>query len=117
MAKEPFRTRPQDSRSKEPDLTRKRRIHSRPERGPQSTLDRARDELFSAIQQCGVIKADADEQLEWIDETMDFMKERHPELTGQELEQLRGAGLRFCQPVIPHGADHSARATQDANAA
>jgi hypothetical protein len=98
-------------------LTRKRRIRSRPERGPQSTLDRARDELFSAIQQCGVIKADEEDQLVWMDETLDFMKERHPELSEEELQQLRDAGIRFCQPVIPHGAEHAARSTQDANAA
>ena len=103
--------------NQEHGLTRKRRIRSRPERGPQSTLDQARDELFKAIQQCGVIKADEDEQLVWMDETVDFMKERHPELTAEELEQLRGAGIRFCQPVIPHGAEHAARTEQDANAA
>ena len=98
-------------------LTRKRRIRGRPERGPQSTLDRARDELFSAIQQCGVIKADAEDQLVWMDETLDFMKERHPELTEPELQQLRDAGIRFCQPVIPHGKEHAARSEQDADAA
>jgi hypothetical protein len=34
---------------------------------------------------------------------------------------LRGAGIRFCQPVIPHGNDHASREEsrddQDANAA
>ena len=109
---------PHHSLSPEHRLTRKRRIRSRPERGPQSTLDRARDELFSAIQQCGVIKADEDEQIVWMDETLDFMKERHPELSEEELQQLHGAGIRFCQPVIPHGTvDHAARSNQDANAA
>jgi hypothetical protein len=31
--------------------------------------------------------------------------------------QLREAGLRFCQPVIPHGHEHTAMAHEDATAA
>jgi hypothetical protein len=45
------------------------------------------------------------------------MKDRHPELGAPELAQLREAGLRFCQPVIPHGREHTALAHEDANAA
>lgn len=82
-----------------------------------TVLDRARDELFSAIRQCGVFGAERDEQLEWMDETLGFMKDRHPELGAPELAQLREAGLRFCQPVIPHGREHTALAHEDANAA
>jgi hypothetical protein len=84
---------------------------------PQTAIDRARDELFSAIRQCGVLAADRDEQVEWMDDTLSYMKERHPELTSQELTQLRDAGLRFCQPVIPHGREHTALAHEDATAA
>jgi hypothetical protein len=84
---------------------------------PQTVLDRARDELFSAIRQCGVLAAEREEQVEWMDETLHFMGERHPELTPQELNQLREAGLRFCQPVIPHGREHTAMAHEDATAA
>ncbi|HSJ15223.1 MAG TPA: hypothetical protein VK939_12455 [Longimicrobiales bacterium] len=95
---------------------KKRRPKPRPVQN-QSTLERARDELFSAIRQCGVLGADADDQVAWMDETLEFMRERHPELAGQDLEQLRVAGLRFCQPVIPHGREHTALSGQDANAA
>jgi hypothetical protein len=84
---------------------------------PQTVLDRARDELFSAIRQCGVLAADKDEQTGWMDETLSFMKDRHPELSQQELKQLREAGMRFCQPVIPHGREHTAIANEDATAA
>jgi hypothetical protein len=64
------------------------------------------------------MKADEDEILGWMDETLDFMKERHPELSEEELQQLHGAGIRFCQPVIPHGTvDQASRSNQDANAA
>jgi len=73
--------------------------------------------LFSAIRQCGVLGAERDDQLAWMDDTLDFMKERHPELSSTELAQLREAGLRFCQPVIPHGREHTALAHEDANAA
>jgi hypothetical protein len=84
---------------------------------PQSTMDRARDELFSAIRQCGVLAADRDDQMEWMADTLSYMQERHPELTREELQQLREAGMRFCQPVIPHGREHTALAHEDANAA
>jgi hypothetical protein len=79
----------------------------------QTVLDRARDELFSAIRQCGVFGAEREDQIEWMDETLGFMKERHPELSRQELGQLREAGLRFCQPVIPHGREHTAIAHEE----
>jgi hypothetical protein len=82
-----------------------------------STLDRARDELFSAIRQCGVIEATPDDQAEWMSETVRFLAKRHPHLTDQELSQLQATGMRFCQPVIPHGKDHSALNLEDANAA
>jgi hypothetical protein len=98
-------------------LARKNRAPRREAPREQSTLDRARDELFSAIRQCGVIDATAEEQVEWMNETVRFMAERHPDLTPQELQQLESTGLRFCQPVIPHGQEHSAMNLEDANAA
>lgn len=96
---------------------RKSRTAPRNNAAPPTVLDRARDELFSAIRQCGVLGAERDEQLEWMEETLGFMRERHPELGAPELSQLREAGLRFCQPVIPHGREHTALAHEDANAA
>jgi hypothetical protein len=100
--------------------TRKRERKGRPPQkaaAPQTTLDRARDELFSAIRQCGVLAAEREDQVEWMEDTLSYMKERHPELSTQELAQLRDAGLRFCQPVIPHGREHTALAHEDATAA
>ena len=41
-----------------------------------TVLDRARDELFSAIRQCGVIAAEREDQVEWMEDTLGFMKER-----------------------------------------
>jgi len=81
------------------------------------TLERARDELYSAIRQCGVMEVPVEEQGSWMDETLEYMLERHPELLPAELEQLKQLGMRFCMPVIQHGRDHTAVTTQDANAA
>jgi hypothetical protein len=100
-------------------LARKKRDRreQRPER-QESVADRARNELFSAIRQCGVIDAAEDDQVEWMDDTIRFLAERYPELTPEELEQLKLTGLRFCQPVIPHGSQNkSADDLEDANAA
>ena len=99
-------------------LSRKKRDRrERPER-QESVADRARNELFSAIRQCGVIDAAEDEQIEWMDDTIRFLAERYPELTPTELEQLKITGLRFCQPVIPHGTQTSSSDDlEDANAA
>lgn len=85
-------------------------------RGP-TAMDRARDELFSAIRQCGVIGAPEEDQIAWMSETVDYMATRHPELSPQELAQLKDTGLRFCQPVIPHGKEHTALSSEGANAA
>jgi hypothetical protein len=103
-------------------LARKKRDQRKSRPAPRSSsqptvLDRARDELFSAIRQCGVLAAEREDQLEWMEDTLGYMKERHPDLSTQELAQLREAGLRFCQPVIPHGREHTALAHEDANAA
>lgn len=93
------------------------RREQRPER-QESVADRARNELFSAIRQCAVIEAAEDDQIEWMDDTIRFLAERYPELTPTELEQLKVTGLRFCQPVIPHGSQTSStNDLEDANAA
>jgi hypothetical protein len=99
-------------------LTRKKRERRPPKVEKQETsYDRARNELFSAIRQCGVIGAHEEDQVEWMGETVDFLGQRYPDLTPAEKEQLRGIGLRFCQPVIPHGTQSTAASLEDANAA
>ena len=96
---------------------RKNRTAPRNAPPPQTVMDRARDELFRAIRQCGVLGAERDEQIEWMADTLTFMAERHPELTPEELHRLRETGLRFCQPVIPHGTEHTALGHGGATAA
>lgn len=71
-------------------------------------LDIARDELFSHVIRCDVLEATLDDREEWLGETMEYMADRHPHLTGIELAQLEVMGSRFIKPSIPHGADTNA---------
>ncbi|NIP80183.1 MAG: hypothetical protein GWM90_13560, partial [Gemmatimonadetes bacterium] len=58
-----------------------------------TTLDKARDELFSHINRCGVLEATEDQQKEWMDDTLQFLEERYPELGPAEMKQLEQLGL------------------------
>ena len=73
-----------------------------------SELDFARDELMSHIHRCGVLKAAPDQQQVWMEDTIGYMAERFPALSPEDLAELREIGTRFCQPVIPHGKQHTA---------
>ena len=73
-----------------------------------TALDRARDELFSHINRCGVLEASDDQQKEWMDDTLRFLEERYPQLSGGELKELEQLGLRYCKPVIRHGKGNTA---------
>ena len=64
--------------------------------------DRARDELFSHINRCGVLQAEDKDQEHWLDETMGYLGERYPDLTDGDLKELYTVGLRFCRPPIQH---------------
>lgn len=73
-----------------------------------SLLDKARDEMFSHIQRCDVLQAREEDQKEWLEETMQYMAERYPQLGELELAQLRVIAERYIAPVIPHGRGSSA---------
>lgn len=73
-----------------------------------NSIDRARDELFSHIRRCGVLEAEDEQRADWFDDTIEFLGERHPELTPDELGQLRTIGERYCAPAIPHGGNGAA---------
>lgn len=66
----------------------------------QQPIDRARDELFSHIHRCGVLKATPADQDSWMTETMGYLAERYPDLGEKELFHLKKVGLQFCKPVI-----------------
>ena len=69
--------------------------------------DRARDELFSHINRCGVLQAAHEDQEQWLDETMGYLGERFPDLGEADLRELHTLGLRFCRPTIQHRKDVS----------
>jgi hypothetical protein len=80
-------------------------------------LDRARDELFSHINRCGVLQAGDGDQGTWMDETIEYLGERYPDLTDGDMVELRDIGIRFCKPAIPHGADSTAKSREGATVA
>jgi hypothetical protein len=82
-----------------------------------TTFETARDELFAHMNRCNVLRAAEDEQREWMNDTIDYMVERYPSLSAEQLEELRAIGLRFCAPVIPHGKEHTALTTPAENEA
>jgi hypothetical protein len=79
-------------------------------------LDRARDELFSHVHRCGVLHAEAEDQRHWMDETIEYIAERYPDLTDGDLRDLHEIGIRFCKPAIAHGAENASK-MEDASVA
>lgn len=68
---------------------------------PQEKLfAQARDELFSHINRCGVLSATDDDRTVWMNETIDYIGERYPDLVDPDLRELHAVGIRFCQPAI-----------------
>lgn len=80
------------------------------ERNQAGEAELARDELFSHIHRCGVLKATEEQQVEWMDDTVDYLGERYPSLEQAELDELKAIGLRFCRPVIANREEPSAEA-------
>lgn len=75
--------------------------------GP-TEFDRARNELFSQIQHCGVLEATEDQRDAWFKETMEYIASRYPGITKEEIDRLDALGRRYCEPVIPHGRENTA---------
>lgn len=80
-------------------------------------MDRARDELFSHINRCGVLEASSEDQQSWMEETIDYLAERYPDLSDPDLDDLHAIGLRFCEPVLAHGAGNTAKLRDSVDAA
>ena len=73
-----------------------------------SPFEEARDELFQHIMRCGVVGSDPEHQEEWFNETMAYMTDRYPELSPEQMSELRKLGTRFAQP--PKKRDDTAAA-------
>lgn len=71
-------------------------------------IERARDELFSHINRCSVLQAAVEDQRQWMDETVDYLGERFPDLSEANLRDLHTVGLRFCRPAIRYGTPSEA---------
>jgi hypothetical protein len=86
-----------------------RNAGSRRHAGPAepTPFEQARDELFQHIMRCGVVGAEPEHIDEWFADTMKYMTERYPELSEQQMNELKTLGLRFAQPP-------KARSTSDA---
>ena len=67
-------------------------------------FEEARDELFQHIMRCGVVESPLEYQGDWFNETMQYMTERFPELSVDQLGELRKLGERFAQPPKKHDA-------------
>lgn len=76
------------------------RVGRNNDRSREAELVRARDELCSHIHRRGVLRASAEHQLEWMNDTVEYLGERYPALDAGDLEQLKQIGVRFCRPVI-----------------
>ena len=85
--------------------------------GKEKLLERARDELFSHITRCGVLKAVEGDQHQWMDETIDYIRERYPDLSEVDLSGLHEIGTRFCQPAIARKGESTLDALDDASVA
>jgi hypothetical protein len=73
-----------------------------------SPFEEARDELFQHIMRCGVVGSDPEHQEEWFNDTMGYMTDRYPELSPEQMAELRKLGTRFAQP--PKNRDDTAAA-------
>lgn len=77
-------------------------------------LDHARDELMSHVVRCEVLNARMEDRHHWLDETMEYMRDRYPSLNDMQLAQLEMIGRQFIKPVIPHGKGNHASNRPDA---
>ena len=73
-----------------------------------SPFEEARDELFQHIMRCGVVGSEPEDQAHWFGETMAYMTDRYPELSAEQVNELRKLGERFSQP--PKKRDDTAAA-------
>ena len=88
-------------------MAKQKTRHSGPAALP-SPFEEARDELFQHIMRCGVVEAAPEHQEEWFSETMTYMTDRYPELSADQIAELKKLGERFAQP--PKKRDDTASA-------
>ena len=75
-----------------------------------SPFEQARDELFQHIMRCGVVGAQPEHVEEWFADTIKYMSDRFPELSEQQIAELKTLGLRFAQPPTARTESNAASA-------
>jgi hypothetical protein len=63
---------------------------------------------MSHIVRCGALEASMKDRMEWLDDTMDYMAGRYPQLNDLKLAKLEIMGRQYLKPAIPHGKDYTA---------
>lgn len=81
------------ARAQKNSSSRRYATHAEP-----SPFEQARDELFQHIMRCGVVGAQPEHVEEWFADTIKYMSERFPELSEQQVAELKTLGIRFAQP-------------------
>ena len=69
---------------------------------------------MSHVVRCDVLDARMTDRHEWLDDTLDYMRDRYPSLNDIQLTQLEMIGRQFIKPVIPHGSGNTAQNRPDA---
>lgn len=77
-------------------------------------FEQARDELFQHVIRCGVIGSAPEHQAEWFADTMEYLRDRYPELDDEKLGELRTLGERFSQPPKTRADDEKVDAASAA---
>ena len=90
------------------DEMSRQKSRSRPSVAAPSPMDEARNELFQHIMSCGVIDSQPEHQVEWFNETMNYLSERYHELSKQQIADLRVLGERFAAPPVKKSASSDA---------
>lgn len=63
---------------------------------------------MSHVVRCNVLDARMQHRHEWMDDTLEYMRDRYPSLNEIELAKLEMIGRQFIKPAIPHGRGNHA---------
>ena len=69
---------------------------------------------MSHVVRCEVLSARMEDRNQWLDETMEYMRDRYPSLNDMQLASLEMIGRQFIKPPIPHGKGNHAANRPDA---
>ena len=85
--------------------------------GQRKAPRKSKGSTFQPFNRCEVLKAAEGEQRQWMDETIDYIRERYPDLSEVDLSGLHEIGTRFCQPAISPKGESTFNTLDDASVA